>query len=331
MKLKLIAKKVAAPVVNLFKRFKRKQEVKRIETQSELNRNFHRSICAALNYEEQKELDKSAEYLEEAKSLLKKGADINSTIDNWPGETPLMKACSSIAHYGTSIRVAEFLLENNADVNFSTSERVNAFVVVCRADKEYTPLAQLLIKHGVKTDVQLGIEGKDISTLMLVLRKGHINLAKMILEREVDVRRKWDVYPRPAEIEEQTPVGQESALFFAAIYNHSEIVGLILEKEPLTLFDTNAYNESIIHAVSRMGRLKVLKVIADKVDKWNSEGGLPIKEKQEDGGFAEIRHPFDFSCEKWTRHGHTSPIELARENNHQPIVEFWEQRQSTAT
>ena len=143
-------------------------------------------------------------YVEVAKLLIEKGADVNTTISN--GFTPLYVACLN-----GDAELVKLLIEKGADVNPTKSDGLTPLYGACL--KGHAELVKLLIEKGADVNVTTS---NGFTPLYVACLNGDAELVKLLIEKGADVN--------PTKSDGLTP------LYGACLEGHAELVKLLIEK-----------------------------------------------------------------------------------------------------
>lgn len=226
-------------------------------------------------------------YLEVAKFLLEKGADIEAV--NGRGFTPLQ-----LAVYGGHRNLAEFLIEKGSNIN-AINEQMNmtaldfAFVREIQAHK--LDIAPLLIQKGAEFDVNkknpLGYNpldmaivfghteaveyllgfGPDISTprkdgktpLINATFRGRPEIAKLLIEKGADVN--------TPDNEGQPPI------YWAVKKGQADVVKMLLTKGATINFVEKSHGRTILHIAALQGYKDVVDILLAEKPDVNAKDG----------------------------------------------------------
>ncbi|KAM7533162.1 hypothetical protein Aperf_G00000122740 [Anoplocephala perfoliata] len=201
--------------------------------------------------------------LDEVKTLLAKGLDINVT--NVDGLTVLHQACID-----ENYDVVQFLLENNANVNAQDNEGWTP-LHAC-ASCAYPELAKLLLEHGADTGIvsfeqELPLDvaqGKDMVALLkdwMQRQSVDENAARSAEERQMlQDAQEWlrtGKYPQVVD-----PRTGATALHIAAAKGYSDVLELLLKLPNVDVDATDVDGWTPLHAAAHWAKEKPLRLLA---------------------------------------------------------------------
>ena len=114
-------------------------------------------------------------YLEIAKLLIERGADIN--LADSDGRTPLYRAC-----WNNYLEIARLLIKGNADVNLAEKDGETPLHVACWNNN--LEIAKLLIERGA--DINLA-DSDDETPLYRACLRNKLEIARLLIESNADV------------------------------------------------------------------------------------------------------------------------------------------------
>lgn len=165
-------------------------------------------------------------------ALLKAGADPSAAV--LTGETVLMRA----AHVG-DLSTVEMLLKHGADIGAKEPVRQQT-ALMWALGENHTDVAKTLIKHGADINATTTL---GFTPLLFASRKGNYEIAKMLLDAEVNVN--TIAKPRGDQTYLKTTpdptVQGMSALMVAAHRGHNDLVTLLLERGADVDYDGPGY------------------------------------------------------------------------------------------
>jgi len=164
--------------------------------------------------------------------LLKAGANPSAAL--LTGETVLMRA----SHSG-DLATVELLLKHGADVSVQEPVR-HQTALMWALGEDNTDVSKTLIKHGANINA---ITTLGFTPLLFACRKGNYEIAKMLLDAEVEVNtianaRSDQTYLKTTKDES---IKGMSALMIAAHRGHDDLVGLLLERGADVDYDGPGY------------------------------------------------------------------------------------------
>lgn len=193
----------------------------------------HTPLCWAAEHEE----------IELVRILLAKGATMAPTTGSSAKEqaTALHWAAKS-----GSKAIIDIFLENGADINAATES--NGETALLWAIREgSSAVVQLLLEHGASVN-----DDKPVSALLPeAISGGHQNIAKLLIEREVDVNKYG--------------VGGKLPLHLAAVNGDEATVALLLEKgAEVDAFDRTQFQGTALHFAAGGGHLAIMGFLLEK-------------------------------------------------------------------
>lgn len=193
----------------------------------------HTPLCWAAEHEE----------VELVRILLTKGATLAPKTGNSAKEqaTALHWAAKS-----GSKAIIDILLENGADINAATEN--NGETALLWAIREgSSAVVQLLLERGAKVN-----DNNPISSLLPeAISGGHQNIAKLLIENEVDVNKYG--------------VGGKLPLHLAAVNGDDATVELLLDKgAEVDAYDRTQFQGTALHFAAGGGHLGIMNVLLAK-------------------------------------------------------------------
>lgn len=271
--------------------------------------------------------------LEDLKSYLKKGADINArSINLW---TTLHFAAK-----GPSLEIVKFVLNQNLDVNVkdingqsplqiaAAHGRKNivkffvgeAGLYVDDADNHGKTPLHIAAQNGHKDTVEVLLKNKastvtqdmsGLSPLYYAIRNNHVNVAKVLLEKDTNV-----------DINEA--MGGFTPLHEAAESGHLELVNFLLQNKA----DVNARNDrdwTPLHAAAFNGHLEIVNALILKGANVNASvinGCTPLHYAIENGHekIANILLKHGANVNVVDKTYNNTPLHYAAKDGHEKIV-----------
>ena len=187
------------------------------------------------------------------KRLLDRGADVNAEDDNTM--RPLSIACS-----WNAVRVAEYLLDNGADID-AGGHHYTALFEACRRGKE--ELVRLLLRRGA--NVELGGVGDGFAyvPLLQACRSGFIMIAQDLIAHGADINRTDSFVGIP--------------LALACYYGYEAIARLLIQKGvDIEAVIPPKYLTALGHACSR-GHEAIVRLLLDSGAKANMQSAMRLK------------------------------------------------------
>ncbi|OHW99193.1 ankyrin repeat domain-containing protein 52 [Colletotrichum incanum] len=190
-------------------------------------------------------------HLEVVKLLLDNGADTKTTTKN--GWTPLNAASD-----GGHLEVVKLLLARGADIAVANKDGCSPlYSAACQGHPE---IVKLLLAKGADATFA---ENKGWTPVHIASLKGYLKLAEVLLEKCQDC------------VDVQETVGR-TALFFAAMRGHSELVRLLVSKKA-SVNSKDHYNVTPLIAASRNGHESTVKLLLQAENvciDWKDDRGL---------------------------------------------------------
>ncbi len=156
--------------------------------------------------------------LEQVKSLIEKGADVNTRSDNWP-PTPLIAATSN-GHK----KIVELLIKKGADID---ARGIDNETALHRAvGKGYTDVTELLLANGADTEAKCKW---GATPLLWAAYSGQTATAKLLIEHGAD-------------IEAKMPDGETTPLLRALSQGHRDTVEMLLDKGASVQIQKNGWD-----------------------------------------------------------------------------------------
>ena len=183
--------------------------------------------------------------LEEVRSLLNKGVDINTQDGPVYRNTALHYAAQN-GHY----EVVETLIDSGANFNLTNRDKVS--VLMYAAQNGHDKIVELLLEKGA--DVNL-ISKRNDTALYLATQNGHDKVVELILEKDVDLSNR----------------NGDLTLYAGAVRGFDKIVKLLLEKgvmfnlEKGVMFNLEDwFGLNPLHDSATKGHLEVVELLLEK-------------------------------------------------------------------
>lgn len=229
-----------------------------------------------------------------------KSADINKPY--LEGMTLLTKSINQCA----SSSCIDKILSAKADPNVKTEEGETSLHYAAK-HPESTAIIKSLLKSNANTELTNNI---GETPLLVAVSKGNYNEAKILLEAKAD--------PNHSRINDATP------LFFVNKNEHN-MVKLLIEHQADVNHNTQNGNPLIHQAIFKQN-INLLKVFLEElrldVNKTNSYNLTALYLAAEAGLTDQVRLLIDHKADARIKFQNKSPLDIAKEKNHETIVEL---------
>ncbi len=156
---------------------------------------------------------------EDVARLLKEGADVNGDLSAFRGWYPLVVAAGK-GHE----KIAELLLDSGADIdpNMKAGFCTTSSPLLFACKNGFAELAQLFLERGADPNF---INGVQYTALHTAVKKGHLKIVKLLLDKGAVVDPEEDPEEEDPEIDGPTP------LCVAVSINRKDIVELLIKHD----------------------------------------------------------------------------------------------------
>lgn len=184
--------------------------------------------------------------LEQIKTLLAKGGDVNAKDEN--GQTLLMKAAES-----KNLEIVKFLIDRGADL--SVEDERGETVLTRAIESRNIEVVKLLIDKGL--DVNAGDESGE-SILMYAAGSKDLEAVKFLIDRGADLSAKDE--------------NGRTVLMYAATRGNLEVVRFLVDKGAnVNTRDKNGH--TVLMDVAKRGDLEAARLLIDKAADVNATDG----------------------------------------------------------
>lgn len=184
-------------------------------------------------------------HLEIVKYLLEKGADINSASE-YASHTALI-----LASINGHLEIVKFLVENNADMNQTDNETYTA--LMWASDNGYTAIVEYLLENGATDYPEKNIIDSAIAGDLANVQKSIENGADINMTEADSIN---------------------SALDYASMYGHTEIVKYLLENGA-DINSTSGFGTTPLMYAAQNGHLEIIRLLVEggaDLERVNSVG-----------------------------------------------------------
>ena len=191
-----------------------------------------------------------SEEIETARHYLKLGANLNA-INPIQGRTPLQ-----FFSVKGDAKAVEFLIENHANAALTDPSGANALIAMAKANTNSSVIIEALLKTGIDVDA---VDGFGLSALTYYVQHGNHAAVTTLLSAapHISLRGSQTVLKRSKRY-------MTTPLWFAASSGFTEIVALLLTKEPTLLYQrVGLIRETALMAAAKNCRAETVKTILE--------------------------------------------------------------------
>lgn len=188
------------------------------------------------------------------KLLIDSGANVNKCPQGvWAKEINIAnQSCLLLACMKNNSEIAEYLINNGADVNLFNDRGSSPLLAVCQYNN--INLLELLLAKGANIEQEaLNFYDAKINALIVATESGSFDCVRCLVENGLDVNYK---------IKGKEETAGRTPLFCASVKNHAHIVEYLIENNA----DVNSCEDSglsCLHIAATLGHDKIVKILCE--------------------------------------------------------------------